>query len=297
MRLDPESLLTFTVVAQQGSLSRAARQLHRTQPAISNQMAKLAERVGEPLFTRHPHGVRLTAAGEILLPHALALKRALEGAVEALQALEGLKTGRLRLAASTTIAHYCVPKALARLRRAHPSLGIELRVGNSQEVLGLLEAGEAEIGLVEGHLPQLPAGFEAEVLARDRLFLVTPPGHPLAGRRVGPRELAGLEVVWREEGSGTRQVAEAALRGLELKTALELPGSEAVKQAVRLGLGVAFLSGYVVEAEVQAGLLGVAEVDLPGLERPFTLLRPPEALLSRAARAFVEASKSEGKEV
>lgn len=76
MRLDPESLLTFTAVAQQGSLSQAARQLHRTQPAISNQMAKLAERVGEPLFTRHPHGVRLTAAGEILLPHALALKRA-----------------------------------------------------------------------------------------------------------------------------------------------------------------------------------------------------------------------------
>jgi DNA-binding transcriptional LysR family regulator len=172
---------------------------------------------------------------------------------------------------------------------------VGLRVGNSQEVLEMLQTGEVELALVEGHLPQLPAGFEAEVLAQDRLFLITPPGHPLAGRRVGPRELAGLEVVWREEGSGTRQVAEAALRGLELKTALELPGSEAVKQAVRLGLGVAFLSGYVVEAEVQAGLLGVAEVDLPGLERPFTLLRPPEALLSRAARAFVEASKGAGK--
>ncbi|MER3480303.1 MAG: LysR family transcriptional regulator [Meiothermus sp.] len=297
MRLDPESLLTFTVVAQQGSLSRAARLLHRTQPAISNQMTKLAERVGEPLFTRHPHGVRLTAAGEALLPHALALKRALEGALEAVEALRGLKTGRLRLAASTTIAHYCVPKALARLRRAHPGLEVELRVGNSQEVLDLLKAGEAELALVEGHLPQLPPGFEAEVLARDRLLLVTPPGHPLAGRRVGPRELTGLEVIWRERGSGTRQVAERALEGVKLKAVLELPGSEAVKQAVRLGLGVAFLSEYVVEAEVQAGLLGVAEVDLPGLERPFTLLRPPQTLLSRAALAFLEASKDEGKGV
>lgn len=157
--------------------------------------------------------------------------------------------------------------------------------------------GEAELALVEGHLPQLPPGFEAEVLAQDRLLLVTPPGHPLAGRRVGPRELTGLEVIWRERGSGTRQVAERALEGVRLKAVLELPGSEAVKQAVRLGLGVTFLSEHVVEAEVQAGLLGIAEVDLPGLERPFTLLRPPQILLSRAALAFLEASKEAGKGV
>lgn len=296
MQLDPKSLLTFVEVAQQGSLSRAAHRLHRTQPAISNQMARLAAEVGEPLLIRHPRGVRLTPAGEALLPHALALKRALEGATEALEALKGLKAGRMRLAASTTIAHYLVPQALARLRQVHPSLEVELKVGNSQDVLSYLEAGEAEIALVEGYVPKLPAGFESEVFAQDRLLLVTPPGHPLAGRRVGPRELAGLEVVWREKGSGTRQVAEMALQGLKLKTALELPDSETVKQAVRLGLGVAFLSGYVVEAEVRAGLLGVAEVDFPGLERPLTLLRPPEALLSRAARAFLEVSRSAGKE-
>lgn len=291
MRLDPYSLLIFATVAQEGNLTQAAQRLHRTQPAISSQMAKLAKQVGEPLFLRRPHGIRLTLAGEALLPHALALKRALEGAVEAAEALRG-GVGRLRVAASTTIAHYCLPKALAHLSKTYPGLRVEVWAGNSQGVLARLEAGEAELGLVEGPLDRLPMGLEAEVLAWDRLRLVTPPGHPLAGHRVGAEALRGLGVVWREAGSGTRQVAEKALAGLGLRTTLELPGSEAVKQAVRQGLGVAFLSEYAVEAEVQAGLLGLAEVDLPGLKRPFTLLRPPKALLSRAAQAFLEACQT-----
>jgi DNA-binding transcriptional LysR family regulator len=255
-------------------------------------MAKLAAAVGEPLFTRHRSGITLTPAGEELLPHAQAVVRGIEGAEGAVSGLRGLEAGTVRIASSTTVASYLLPGVLARLRRAHPALRIEQAVGNTREVVGRLEAGAADVALIEGPAEVLPPGIEREVILRDEIVLVTRPDHPLAGTKSpGPRrpeELEGLEVVWREEGSGTREVAERALRGVRLEAVLELVGSEAVKRAVAEGIGGAFLSRLVVESEVRAGLLAATSVDAEGLVRPLTLMRPPVELLSRAGRAFLE---------
>lgn len=281
--------MTFARVAEVGSLSGAAASLNLTQPAVSNQMNGLARSVGEPLFKRHRLGVTPTPAGKELLPHARAVVRALEGAAAAAASLRGLEVGSVRVAASTTIASYLLPAVLAEYRRAHPGMRTEQFVGNTAEVVALLESGGAEIALIEGPVDRVPPGVELHVFRRDEIVLVTLPDHPLAGEGLTPEKLEGSEVVWREEGSGTREVAERALEGVRLENALELVGSEAVKQAVSEGLGVAFLSRLVVEREVRAGFLAATGVCAPGLSRPLTLLRPLPGLLSRAARAFLDA--------
>jgi DNA-binding transcriptional LysR family regulator len=292
--IDPVYLLTFARVADEGNLSRAAASMTLTQPAMSNRMGRLSSAVGEPLFTRHRLGVRLTPAGFGLLEHARAVARALEGARGFAAGLSGLEVGTARIAASTTIASYLLPAVLARYRRAHPGLVVEQFVGNTGEVLGRLAAGGADVALIEGPAGRLPPGIELEVFQRDEIVLVTLPDHPLAAGN-GPREpaeLEGLEVVWREEGSGTREVAERALTGVHLSPVLELVGSEAVKEAVAEGLGASFLSRLVVEREARAGFLAATRVNAPALSRPLSMLRPPDELLPRAVRVFIEALRA-----
>ncbi len=288
MRLDPTHLLTFSRVAEEGSLSRVAGRMHLTQPAVSNQMSRLSAVVGEPLFTRHRLGVYLTPAGEELLPHARAIVRALEGAEAATRGLQGLETGKVRVAASTTIASYMLPSVFVRFRREHPGLEVEQYVGNTREVVERISTGAAELALVEGPVDGLLPGVERHVVRRDEIVLVTLPDHPLSGESRRPDELEGIAVVWREKGSGTREVAEQALAGVSLSPVLELVGSEAVKEAVAEGMGAAFLSRLVVEREARGGSLAATRVDAPGLVRPLTLLRGPLEQVSRAGKAFIE---------
>lgn len=287
MNLNPVQLATFAKVAAEGSLSHAASSLSLTQPAVSNQMNQLSKTVGEPLFTRHRLGVNLTPAGLELLPHAQALLRALESAGTVASDLRGLGTGTVRVAASTTIASYLLPAALARYRRIHPNLSIRQFVGNTREVVARLEAGGVDLALVEGPVSTIPRNLERQVLRYDEIALITLPAHPLAGGQCEPGDLEGVEVVWREKGSGTREVTERALQDVRLAGGLELVGSEAVKEAVAEGLGVAFLSRLTVDREVRAGFLAATTVKAHGLTRPLTLLRPPVDLLSRASRALL----------
>ena len=293
--LNPDHLLTFVRVAQLGTLSAAASQLHLTQPAVSSQIKLLTQAVGEPLLKRHRYGVRLTPAGEGLLPHAAALERALAGAQRYAAELHGLEHGALNIAASTTIAGALLPGVLATYHARFP--GIELRVqqGNTGEVTALLLAANCELALIEG-----PASVGADVwqrvFRRDRLRLVVAPGHPLAGAGLlTPTDLSGLGLVWRELGSGTREVARAALAASNVPTreVLTLTGTEAVKEAVISGLGAAFVSELSVRREVESGRLICPPLHLPGLERELSILSAPDERLSKAVRVFLGMLQSE----
>ena len=286
MSLNPEHLLTFVQVVRHGSLSGAAETLNLTQPAVSSQMKLLTHAVGEPLFTRHRAGVTLTTAGDGLLPHALALTRALDGAQGYVRDLHGLASGTLSVAASSTIAAAIVPAVLARFHAQYPAVTIHVRQGNTREVMDALHSGQVELALIEGSPGLLGPDVQVQVFAEDHLVLVTSPHHPLA--RAGS-DLTALPLVWRERGSGTREVAELALAraGLSTITLLELPGTEAVKEAVIGGLGMAFLSDLRVRRELRAGILTQVPVQLPGLRRPLTQVTPPPEQQSRAARAFL----------
>ncbi|ABF44269.1 transcriptional regulator, LysR family (plasmid) [Deinococcus geothermalis DSM 11300] len=285
--LNPEHLLTFARVARLGSLSAAAEELYLTQPAVSHQLKLLTHAVGEPLFRRHRTGVHLTAAGEGLLPHAQALARALEGAQHYVQELRGLERGVLSVAASSTIAAALLPRVLTAFHSQYPEVTFQVRQGNTREVLDALQSGQVELALIEGPPGPLGPHLQARAFGEDELILVIAPTHPLA--QAGLQGVATLPLVWREHGSGTREVAEQALAGagLQTRTVLELPGTEAVKEAVMGGLGAAFLPERRVHREVQAGLLTRLELTLPGLRRPLIQVTPPPEQLSQAARTFL----------
>lgn len=288
MALNPEHLLTFVRVARLGSLSAAAEELNLTQPAVSNQIKLLTQAVGEPVLGRHRTGVRLTAAGEGLLVHAQALTRALDGARTYVRELRALETGTLRLAASSTVAASLLPGLLAGYHGRYPDVAFEIRQGNTQAALDSLQAGQVEVALIEGPPGETSPDWQVAVFGYDELVLVAAPDHPLAGS--GPTGLPRpLPLIWREHGSGTREVAEQVLARSAVPTSsrLELPGTEAVKEAVIQGLGLAVLPELRVRRELQWGVLVRLPLDLPGLRRPLRRVSAATEQLSHAARAFV----------
>ena len=218
-------------VARLGSLGRAARELGITQPAASSRIRSMERQLGVALVDRSPRGSRLTDAGALVTDWARRVVEAAEAFDAGAQALRDRRDSRLRVAASMTIAEYLLPGWLIALRAQRPDTAVSLLAGNSTVVAERLLAGEADLGFVEGL--SVPAGLDSAVIAHDRLIVVTAPGHPWARRRspLAAAELAATPLILREEGSGTRQVLDAALGGLA-RPLIELSSTTAVKASV-----------------------------------------------------------------
>ena len=293
MGIQPKHLITFAIVAKHGSMSGAAAELHRSQPAISTQLKQLNTALGEPVYRRGRRGVDLTRTGLDLLPFAQAMQRAQEGATKLRDDLRAGERGVVNVAASMTAAVYVLPAVLAEFHRQHPQLHLRLLTRNSEDALRLLKSAQADVAMVEGKVPTVPDDLMSRALFHDEIVLALRPDHRLAGRtRVRATDLVGLEIVQREVGSGTREVVEAALAAMELPApgvtvALEATGIEAVKEAVIRGFGAGFISRLAINREVAQGELVALSVAAQGFWREMTLLHPVEALQSHAIRSFL----------
>jgi len=282
-------LRVFTAVYREGSLTRAAQTLEISQPAVSKQLSDLEADLGAPLFDRLPRGVRVTQAGEVLQEHAqriLASERAAEAQIAE---LSGLGRGELSVGASTTIGSYLIPSLFGAFKRAHPALALSLEIANTAVIQAAVLDGRLDLGLTEGFVSS--DALDVEVVASDEMVVIAAPGHPLLARTdVTARELTSQAVMMRERGSGTRDVIEAALRrrSIELEPSLSLGSTEALKNAVASGLGLAIVSRLSVQLELAVGRLSeVAVTDLQ-IHRSLHLLRLRHKGLNPAMAAFVE---------
>lgn len=246
-RLDPQLLSTWAVVARIGSINAAADALNLTQPAVSNQLRRLHEWLGEPIYRRHGRGITPTPLGKQLLRFALQLDAVLSD-VEALRTdIGGLMRGSLMLAASQTNAEFLLLRAIALFQRRHPAITVRLQSGNSEEARRRVDVADL-VFVEDAPLPTRDAGLIVEGLIQTDICLLLNPDHPLNQRpeheAVRLSELASVPIVWREPGSGTRERVEAAFRdlGIEPEVRYEFSGSTAVREAVRCGLGVGFVS-------------------------------------------------------
>ncbi|MFJ1607496.1 LysR family transcriptional regulator [Streptomyces sp. NPDC088253] len=248
---DLGALELLLAVARLGSLGRAARELGITQPAASSRIRSMERQLGVALVDRSPRGSRLTDAGALVTDWARRVVEAAEAFDAGAQALRDRRDSRLRVAASMTIAEYLLPGWLLALRAQRPDTAVSLLAGNSTAVAERLLAGEADLGFVEGL--SVPAALDSTVIAHDRLIVVTAPGHPWARRRapLAGAELAATPLILREEGSGTRQVLDAALGGLA-RPLIELSSTTAVKAAAVSGAGPAVLSELALGEELSA---------------------------------------------
>jgi DNA-binding transcriptional LysR family regulator len=248
--MDEQRLEIFVAVAERLSFSAAARALHRSQPAISQQILALERELGTKLFERTSRRVRLTAPGAALLARSAGLLREHAEVRRAVAAAEGRIAGELAIASSLTVGAYVLPAALARLVARYPELQVRVAIENTEQVVASLLEGRADLGFVEGDLAE--PELDLHPLRDDELVVIAPDGHRFAAvEEVALDDLVQEPFVLREAGSGTRQVAERHLRaaGVEpahLRVVAELSSIDAIKGAVAAGLGVSLVSASAV---------------------------------------------------
>jgi DNA-binding transcriptional LysR family regulator len=282
-------LAIFQAVAQVGSITGGAAQLGISQSAVSRQLAEFEQRQGVLLFDRLPRGVRLTAPGRVLLDYADRLFSIEAQAKQALDDMRHRRQGRLAIGSSRTIAAYMLPRAFAAYRPANPGVELSLAVENTDTIERKLLDGEIDIGFAEGVADD--AALDYTVFAHDELVLIASPSHRLAGRSdVALDELQGEDVLMHETGSGTRAVTEQLLaeRRLRLHPAMTLASTEALKQTVAAGVGLAFLSSQAIHMELAAGLLVQIRIRGGPFSRPLYRVLPRSSSSSPALRSFLE---------
>ena len=281
----------FLAVAREKSFSLAAGKIHLSQPTLSEHVLELERELGKPLFFRKGRAVTLTEAGRVFEPYASSMAAAVEDARQAIGELDGLSHGSLLVGASTTPGLYVLPGIIARFRARYPGIELKLQIANSRLIEERVRARELDLGVVGGHM--LPPGQECLAAGLlDELVLVVAPRHPWARRRdIAPARLAEAPLLMREEGSATRRVTERALRqaGITFRTAMELDHTEAIKQAVMAGLGVAFLSIHAVQGEVATRRIRALRLRGLRIHRHFHVIHHSARRLGASARAFMQA--------
>lgn len=291
--MTPDQLITFAAVAEHLNISRAALALHLSQPAVSGQLRQLQDEFGEPLYRRDGRGVRLTPSGTQLAEYALKVRETFRQAVAYRDALRGIGRGTLRIGASTTVASYLLPYLIAEFQRRYPEVEIQTAGGNTGDIVASLAS--VDIAMIEGPVgADLQEGTGVRIWREDEIVAIVPCGHPLA-RHSAPTlaDVAAHPLVMREEGSGVRQFVEQSFdaAGVAMHVALAVAGVEGVKEAVRAGMGVGFVSAMAMRHE--DGALVQRSLAPKPLTRHFSILVPHEGALSRVAAGFLALCASE----
>ncbi len=283
-------ITAFVKVVERGSFSAAAKDLGVSQPAVTMQVQGLEADLGVTLFDRAYRKVELTEAGRALLPHARRVLVDLEAAREDISRLSETVTGRLSIAASTTPGQYVLPRLLGGFLKEYPEVNVSLAVADTAEIVDAVATGEVHVGMAGAVVKG--ARVEFERLGTDDIVMLCYKDHSFAvAEAVSPNEVVREPFVMREEGSGTRQVAEEALRGVgidpaELRVLTELGTGEAILNAVEGGMGLGMVSSWVAEKALELGT--VATVPLKGFpaSRPLYLVTS-RAIPTRASEEFV----------
>ena len=288
--LSIRQLQVFVALVEQRSFTRAARHLGLSQSTVSGHMADLEKRLGLRLVGRERAGVEPTGAGEVLLKPAQEALRAERHTRQAAADLTGLLRGRLTLGGSTIPAVYLLPRLLHGFTEAYPGVTVEMITGDSSEVVHYVESGEVDVGCV-GERPR-GRGLTLHEVGTDELALIVPPDHAFASDKVvSIEDVKQQPLVLRERGSGTRRAMLSALEvdeaGEGLTVSCQVGSTEAVKAAVRSGLGVSFVSNLAVSDELVAGSLVVVPVRGARATRSFWLITRPEEDITPAGRTFV----------
>lgn len=284
-------LKVFEAVARHLSFSRAAEELHLTQPAVSMQVRQLEESVGLPLTEQVGKRIFLTSAGTELVRHARLVQQQLREAEATMGALRGVGGGLLNIAVVST-AKYFAPRLLATFRASHPGVEVRLAVHNREDIVHQLQENLIDLAIMGRPPQEFPT--QAHQFADHPLVVIAAPDHPLAGERtVQLAELADETFIIREGGSGTRTAMEGffAESGFVPKATLEMASNETIKQAVMVGMGVAFISGHTIGLETATGRLVRLPVrGTPVLRWWFVVHRAEKRLLpvAEAFRVFLE---------
>jgi LysR family transcriptional regulator, low CO2-responsive transcriptional regulator len=284
-------------IARHGSFTRAAAALELTQPTVSQQIKRLTQAIGMPLFEQLGKQVYLTAAGQEVLGASAMISEKFAELEIAIGELRGLKQQRINLVASTT-AKYFVPRLLGTFRRKHPDTELALHITNQAGVLARLAKNQDDLYFTGR--PPSDLDIELRPILANPLVVVAPSNHPLAGKtNIALKQLTTEAFIFREAGSGTRLVVEHFLaeNRVTVDVAIELSSNEAIEQAIAGGLGLSVLPQHSLDLEAQNGLLTILDVAGFPIQRHWYVIYPNGKQLSVAAQTFLDFSIAEGKQI
>ncbi len=282
-------LRVFYTVANRLSFTLAAEDLVMSQPAVSLQIKALEQSLGLRLFERVANRLSLTQAGEALYHSATTMLSAEDEATRTMAELAGATRGKLVIGANTTGGMYILPPVIRDFRKAFPETEIVLHIDGTERLCERVQQNVIDLAFVGGPIEN--ERFRVEHLCLDPLALIFSPAHAFAGRSsVSLMEVAAERFVVPEPSSRTRLLVERSLRerGLTMKIAQQLTGTEPVKKAVEANLGVAMVSSHAVEREVAAGHLGTARVADLDLRRYLEMISRGDKYFSPAGVRFRE---------
>jgi DNA-binding transcriptional LysR family regulator len=289
--MDLRRLEVFVKVAELGSFSRAAETLFLTQPTVSEHVRALETELGVQLLDRLGRGARPTRAGTLLLGYAQRMLALSREAAQAIAQFQGRMSGELVVGGSTIPGEYVLPALIGAFRAKYPDVSVMLRIASSGEVQTWVEEGRVELGVIGA--PPTARALEGRQLMADELVVVVPPEHAWAGTAsMLLEDLRREPLIVRERGSGSRETFERALAGVGLglaafRVVAEIDSTQAIKQAVRAGLGVSIISHRAVEDECRARLLVCVKLRDLRISRGFHLVTHRERSRSPLAQAFL----------
>jgi DNA-binding transcriptional LysR family regulator len=271
LKMSLRQVEVFVATARKGNVTQAAATVGLTQSAASMALADFENQIGTKLFDRIGKRLALNEDGRMLYAKAVEF-------IERAQEMESLfrrqrGAADLQLGASSTIGNYLLPQLIGEFTLLRPGSRIQLKVGNTQEIIDAVRHFEIDIGFVEGSC--VDADIDAALWQRDELVICCAPDHRYAQlAAIDAAALAQAGWILRERGSGTREVVEQMLMSQlgEIRLAMELGGTEAIKRAVESGMGISCLPRVAVKGEVERGSLVSLATPFLKLSRPLHIL-------------------------
>jgi DNA-binding transcriptional LysR family regulator len=289
-----EQLRFFHAVAESGSFTAAAKELHLTQPAVSNQVKNLEGELGQRMFERMGRSIRLTRAGEVLHTHTRRIFQQVREAEVILEDLKSLQTGRLYLGTVDVMSIYVLPRIFRVFHSRYPRVEISIEVDDTTTISRGVRESRFDLGFAT--LPLREPNLMSLSVYNDVMRAIAPAGHPLAGKElVTLQELADTTMIVYKQGSVTRSIIEQIFRsqGIELEPDMEIDRPEAMKKLVEAGLGVSIMPEMSIEREVEEGSLVVLPTGDISFERQLGLIYRPWQVFSPSVVAFLAILREE----
>jgi len=283
-------IAVFLVACETKNFSQAGRQLHLSQPAISQTIGNLEKHFGTKLFLRQGRSIYLTEIGQVLRPMAQELVSAARRMEESVFSLQGEVIGEFEIGCSTASGKYLLPNLIARFRRKYPLVRINVIVTSRNSVMNKLLSGEIAMGISSRRIDHRELDYQD--FFTDEVILIAPAGHPWADyRKIYPDDLLDEPMILREENAGTLEVLKKGLLEHDisfdmLKVAMGLGNAEAIEIAVEEGIGVAFISRLAASRGLELGRIVEVEVEGMSLFRKIYLARNQRFPATRAQSEF-----------
>lgn len=282
-------LQVFVTVVEMGNFSRAAEELHMTQPAVSQYIQSFERTMGIKLLERTNKFVRLNKAGEIVYHHAKEILGLYTKMHYLIDDLTNNTSGPLSIGSSYTFGEYVLPHIIAKMHKEYPLIIPTITIGNTNEIANLVLGNQLDVGIVEGEFKD--KHLVIEPFAKDSMYLVASPKHRLAQKnsKISISELEEETWIVREKGSGTREVTEKMFRLCEMnpKNTLEFGSTQLIKESIEAGIGISLLSYWAIRKECSMGTLSIINLKQLPIIRTFSIvLRSP--FQTKSLNVFLE---------